>query len=75
MVIFEAQRKGFLDGWMAAVDDINMPLSSPFKDPNQVPLLEIPPMEVHAEEHPAVEEEDSPSMWELVEQIESHGGE
>ena len=61
-----------MDGWMAATEAINLPLSSPFRDPNQVPLLENPPTEVQTEEQPVVEEEDSLSMRELVEQIESH---
>lgn len=72
VVIFEAWWKGFLYGWMAAVDAINLPSSSPFRDLNQVPLPEIPPMKVHVAEHPAVEEEDSPSMRKLMEHIESH---
>ena len=61
-----------MDGWMVAIEDINLPLSSPFRDPNQVPLLENPPTEVQTEEQLVVEEEDSLSMQELVEQIESH---
>ena len=72
VVIFEARQKGFLYGWMAAVDAINLPSSSPSRDLNQVPLPEVPPMKVHVAEHPAVEEEDSPSMRILVEHIESH---
>lgn len=31
---FEAQWKGFKDGWMVAVEAINLPLTSPFRDPN-----------------------------------------
>lgn len=50
VVIFEAQRKGLMDGWMVAVEAINLPLSSPFRDPNQVPLPENPPTEVQIKE-------------------------
>ena len=35
---------------MAAVESINLPLSSPFRDPNQVPLLKNPPTEVQIKE-------------------------
>lgn len=56
---------------MAAVNALNLPSSSPFRDSSQVPLLEDP-MEGHIEEAPAMEEEDSPSMRELAEHIEAH---
>lgn len=66
-VIFEDRWKGFMDGWMAVVNAFNLPFTSPFRDTNQVPLPEDPEVEVQVVESPMLEEEDSPSMWELVE--------
>lgn len=37
-VIFQAQRLGFSEGWMAAMNALNLPKSSSFRDPNQIPL-------------------------------------
>ncbi|KAK9991051.1 hypothetical protein SO802_026036 [Lithocarpus litseifolius] len=69
--IFDAWWKGFLEGWMIAVNALNLPSSSPFQDPSQVPLLKDP-VEAHVEEAPVMEEEDRPSMRELAKQIEAH---
>ena len=70
-MIFDAWQKGFLEGWIAVVNALNLPFSSPFRDSSQVPLPEDP-VEAHVEEAPVMEEEDSPSMRELVKQIEAH---
>ena len=37
-VIFEALRHRFFEGWIVAVNALNLPKSSPFKDPTQIPL-------------------------------------
>ena len=56
---------------MAAVNTINFPLTSPFRDPSQVPLLVDPPtMEAHDEGYFEAKE-DSLSMQELMEQTEA----
>lgn len=56
---------------MVAVNALNLPYFSPFRDLSQVFLLEDP-MDTHVEVAPMMEEEDSPSMRELAEQIEAH---
>ena len=62
---------------MAVVDAFNLPKTSPFKDPAQIPLPNNPPIQVSIEKQ-SIEEgdrgmrEDSPSMRELAEQIDSH---
>nr|POE71696.1 hypothetical protein CFP56_48599 [Quercus suber] len=56
---------------MAAVNVLNLPSFSPFRDLSQVSLLEDP-MDTHVEVEPVMEEEDNPSMRELAEQIEAH---
>lgn len=38
LVVFEAWRLGSNQGWMAAVDALNLPTTSPFKDPTQITL-------------------------------------
>ena len=55
---------------MAAVNALDLPSSSSFRDPGQVPLPEDP-VEAPVEETRMMEE-DSSTMWELVEQIEAH---
>lgn len=49
-VIFEARRLGFAQGWMAAVDALNLPVTSPFRDPTQIPLPNDPPVQAPTEE-------------------------
>ena len=53
--IFNAQRKGFLEGWMAVVNTLNLPSSSSFKDSSQVSLLEDP-TKAPVEENPTLEQ-------------------
>ena len=64
-VIFDTWQKGFLEGWMAAVNALDLPPSSSFRDPGQVPLPEDP-VEAPVEET-LMMEEDSSTMRELVE--------
>ena len=71
-VIREAQRAGYLEGWVAALDAINLPLTSPFRDLPQVPLPEDPPIEEVPQRGQVRVEEDNPSFHELLEKIESH---
>ena len=37
-VIFQAQKFGFMEGWMAAVNAIGLPKDSPFRNIDPVPL-------------------------------------
>lgn len=39
-MIFQAQKFGFIEGWMVVVNAIGLPTDSPFKSIEQVPLLE-----------------------------------
>ena len=49
-VIFQAQKFGFMEGWMAEVDAIGLLRNSPFRSVNQVLLLEDPEAKVQAPE-------------------------
>lgn len=46
LVIFQAQKFRFMEGWMAAVNVVGLPENSPFRSADQVPLLEDPEAEV-----------------------------
>lgn len=67
-VMFESQKYGFGKGWMATVLAMGVPEDSPLRNPDQIPYLEPPPTQNPIE----VEEEDTPSMRELVQAIDSH---
>lgn len=56
---------------MAVVNALDLPKDSPFRDPKQIPLLE-PLLPLLVQTSASIEEEDSPSMKELVEEIDSH---
>lgn len=56
-------------GWMAVVLAMRIPEDSPFKDADQIPYPEPPPL---AQNPIDADEEDTPSMWELVQEIDSH---
>nr|POF10531.1 hypothetical protein CFP56_04756 [Quercus suber] len=75
-VIFQAQRFKFWKVWMAAVNAISLPKSSTFRDPNQIPLPNDLPIQASTQEQHNddgdEEGEDSPSMVELAQQIDSH---
>ena len=76
IVIFEAWKHRFFEGWMVAVNALNLPKSSPFKDPTQIPLpndmLVQAPTNEQFDEEGDEEGEDSPNMRELAKQIKSH---
>lgn len=42
-VMFESQRYGFGEGWIAAVNALHLLEKSPFRDPEQIPLSKPPP--------------------------------
>lgn len=51
-VVLQARKFGFEEGWMVAVNAISLPDSSPFRDPDQIPLPDDPLVEVRAHEQP-----------------------
>lgn len=63
---------GYLKGWVAAFDAINLPLTSLFRDLPQVPLPEDPPIEEVPQRGQVRIEEDNPSFHELLEKIKAH---
>ena len=69
-VVSGARRTGFEAGWFAALQAMGVPEDSPLRDPSQIPF---PTPEPAGHEAPAaLDEEETASMRELVEQIDSH---
>ena len=64
LVVFQSQRYGFGEGWMAAILAMGMPADSPFINPDKIPYPKPPPLVQNPTD--AEEEEDTPSMRELV---------
>ena len=66
----QARWLGFEAGWFAALQALGVPEDSPLRDPGQIPF----PSPVTAVQDPptVVEEEETASMRELVEQIDAH---
>jgi len=58
-----------VEGWLIAVNVIGLLDTSPFRDANQIPLPEDPPVEVRDQEQPEDSGKekgmDSPGMMEL----------
>ena len=69
-IMFQSQRYGFGEGWMAAVTALSVLEESPFRNPEQIPYLEPLPPPIQNLACP--EEEDSQSMRALVEEINSY---
>ena len=69
-VVVQARRLGFEAGWFAALQALGVPEDSPLRDPSQIPFPS-PDTAVQAPIVP-VEEEETASMRELVEQIDAH---
>ena len=69
-VVTQARKIGFEAGWFAALKALEVPEDSPLRDPSQIPF----PSTAAAVQDPLVpiEEEDTSSMRELVEQIDAH---
>lgn len=68
-IIYQARRHGFAEGWMAALKAVGLAEDSPLWDPAQVPYPAIP-----QSAHDQVESsgEDTPSMIDLVRDIDAH---
>lgn len=43
LIIYQARRHGFEEGWMAALQAMGMPNDSPLRNPEQIPFLEPSP--------------------------------
>ena len=70
LVINEARKLALKDGWFAALQAVVVLEDSPLKDPNQIPLPNLPTV---AQKTPVVaDKEETTSLRELVEQIDAH---
>ena len=67
-VMFQSRRYGFGEGWMAELLAAGVPEDSPFKNPNQVPYPESPPVQNPTN----AEDVETESMRGLVQVIDSH---
>ena len=69
-IVNQAREMGFEAGWFATLQVLGVPEDSPLKDPDQIPFLSL----VAAVQNPPapIEEEETVSMRELVEQIDAH---
>ena len=43
LIVNEAWRLGFEDGWLVALQALGVPEDSPFRDPSQIPFLSSTP--------------------------------
>ena len=69
-IINEARKLAFEEGWLAALQALGVPKNSPLRNPNQIPFPSPPAV---TQNHPGtIDEEETRSMRELVEVIDSH---
>ena len=68
--MFENQKYGFGEGWLATEMAMGVPKDSPLRNPDQIPYPEAPP--TTTQKPTDVEDEDASSMRELVQAIDSH---
>ena len=69
-IVYQARKHEFGEGWVAALQAIGVPDNSPLRKPNQIPFPDpSPPVQ-----NPScvVDEEETPSMRELVQAIDSY---
>ena len=69
-VINEAQKLAFEEGWLAALQAMGVPEDSPLRDPNQIPFLG--PSTTVQNQPGVIDEEETTSIRELVEAIDSY---
>lgn len=69
LVMFQSRKYRFEEGWMAAVLAMGVPEDSPFRDADQIPYPEPP---LPAQNPTNADEEDTLSMRELVQEIDTH---
>ena len=69
-IVNQARKMGFEAGWFATLQVLRVPEDSPLRDPGQIPF----PSPVAAMQNPPtpIEEEETVSIRELVEQIDAH---
>ena len=69
-IVNQARRLGFEAGWFTALQILGVPEDFPLRDPNQIPFSSL----TAAAQNPLVpiDEEETISMRELVEQIDAH---
>ena len=69
-IVNQARRLGFEAGWFATLQALGVPKDSFLRDPGQIPFSSLTP----ATQNPPVpiDEEETTSMRELVEQIDAH---
>ena len=68
-IVYQAMRHGFGEEQMAALQAIGVPDESPLRNPKQIPFSEPPPL---VQNLSGADEEDSPSMRELVCEIDTY---
>lgn len=69
-VVARARHMGFEAGWFAALQAMGAPEDSHLRDPGQIPFPS--PVPAVQEAPTAIDEEETASMRELVEQIDAH---
>ena len=66
----QARRLKFEEGWLATLQAMEVPKDSPLRNPDQIPFPNPSPAIQNPSD--AVDEEETPSMRELVRAIDSH---
>ena len=69
-VVRQAPTLGLEEGWLAALQAMGVPEDSPLRNPNQIPFPNLPTAEHN--QLRVIDEEETTSMRELVEAIDSH---
>ena len=69
-VVMQARQLSFQEGWIAALQALEVPKDSPLKDPGRIPFLD-PTLATQNLAGPN-DEEETDSLRELVEQIDAH---
>ena len=69
-IVHQARLHGFKEGWLVALRVMGVLEDSPLRNPEQIPYL-APPPPVQSQAD-ATDEEDTPSIRELVKVIDSH---
>ena len=69
-IVYQARKHGFREGWMAALQAMEVPNDSPLRNPDQVPFPDPSPLVQYPPG--AADEEETPNMRELVWAIDSH---
>ena len=68
-IVHQAWLHGFGEGWLVALQAMGVAEDSPLRNPKQIPYPTTPPIQSQAG---AVDEEDTPSIRELVQVINNH---